>query len=114
MIAPAAWLVEGDGTVDFELAATAVNARTAEIIIDYGFDRTRESYRVSTVAVEDRNYVTVAEVFDDILRIPFEQGVVGITRSGEDEPVDTLPMLTTVRDFTTNDEENSLWTVVHS
>ncbi len=114
MIAPATWLVEGDGTVDFELAATAVNARTAEIIIDYGFDRERETYRVATTSHEDRNYITVEEALTDILRIPFTQGRVPFRRADELEPADTNLMLTSVRDYEINDEETALWTVIHS
>ncbi len=114
MIAPGTWLLEGDGTVDFELAATAVNARTAEIIIDYGFERPTETYRVTTVANEDRNYITVDEALTDILRIPYTEGVMQFRRSGDDTATDTEHMLTGVRDFAASDEDTALWTVVHN
>lgn len=114
MIAPATWLIEGDGTVNFELAATSVNARTAEIIIDYGFERPVERYRVSTVATEGLNYITVDDAFERILRIPYTQGTLPFRRAGEDEPTDTMEMLTGVRSYGSSDEDTILWTVVHS
>lgn len=114
MLAPATWLLAGDGTVDFELAATAVNARTAEIIIDYGLQRAVEAYRISTVADERRNSVTVGDVFERVLRIPYEQGSAPFRRSPEGKPEPTRPSLLSVRTFGTSDEDAALWTVVHS
>ncbi len=113
MIAPGTSLIEGDGTVNFELASTAINARTAEIIIDYGFDRATETYRVSTVANEDRNYITVDEALTEILRIPYTEGTLPFRRTGDATPTDTFPMLTGVRDFGSSDEDTTLWTVIH-
>ncbi|MFK8003805.1 MAG: LamG-like jellyroll fold domain-containing protein [Polyangiales bacterium] len=114
MIAPATSLVEGDGTIDFELAATAVNARTAEIIIDFGQERESESYRVSTVSNGEENFITAETALSEILRIPFEEGTAPFRRT-TDGPVEaTDPMLTSVRNFGTDDETSSLWTVIHS
>jgi hypothetical protein len=114
MIAPATWLIEGDGRVDFELAATAINARTAEVIIDYGMDIEPETYRVSTVNHEGRNYITVEEALSDILKIPFTQGSVPFRRSPDSDPVDTENGLLSIRDYATVDADATLWNVVHS
>jgi len=113
MVAPASWLIADDGTVDFDFASTAINARTATIVIDYGFGRATEHYRITTVAHEDRNYITVDEALSEILRVPYQQGVVGYRRSNG-EMVDTELMLTQVRDFATSDADAVLWNVVHS
>lgn len=114
MIAPATSLVEGDGTVDFELAATAVNARTAEVIIDFGDERPAERYRVSTVSNGEDNFITAETAFRDVLRIPYEQGTVPFRRTEDGVAEDTLPMLTSVRNLGTSDEDTTLWTVIHS
>lgn len=114
MLAPATWLVEGDGTVDFELATTAVRARTAEIIIDYGLERQTESYRVSTVTREDRNYVTVGDALSNILKIPFTEGSTSLRRTPSGTPKETEKGLLSVRNFGTDDDDATLWTVVHS
>lgn len=114
MIAPATYLVEGDGTIDFELAATAVNARTAEIIVDFGQERGSESYRVSTVSSGDQNFVTAETALRDILRIPFEQGTSSFRRTLDGALEETVPMLTSVRNLGTDDETGALWTVIHS
>ena len=114
MIAPATWVVEGDGTVDFELASTAINARTAEVIIDYGFERELETYRVSTVSREGETSITVDEALTEILRIPYEQGTVAYRRDDLSDPEPSELGLISVRGLAMDDATTTLWTVVHS
>ena len=114
MIGTATSEIQGDGTVNFELASTSINARTAEVTIDYGFGRERETYRVSTVAREGETSVTVDEVMTNILRIPYTQGVTQLRAVRDGDPIDTYPNLLSVRGLGTSDEESTMWTVIHS
>jgi len=61
---------------------TAIGAKTAVVTIDYGPDNARgiRSYLVATNSDPDQLSVTAETVFTNILRIPYEQDVNGLTQ----------------------------------
>ncbi len=114
MIRPATFEVAGDPGDKWPLAATTVGTRTMEVIIDYGFARPAESHLVSVMGTGPSAVTNVGDVFDRVLRTPYEQGVVDLRRKPEGRAEPTKPMLMSVRGYGTSDEENSMWYVVRS
>jgi len=114
VVAPATYLMQGNGNVNFELASTNVNARTAQVIVDYGPEREQESYRVATNADHDAPGVRVGKVMQDILRIPYEVGTSDWRFAGEKSVRQSFEGLVRVRDEAMNAEESSYWIVAHT
>jgi len=71
------------------------------------------SARFSFDGDDDQNYITVADAFDDILRVAWDSGTIDYQRSPDTEPEPTNTFLTSVRGITANDDEAALWTGVH-
>jgi hypothetical protein len=63
-------LVKKDGT-PFKFDQAQIANKTASIIIDYGLSREIEKFKVSTVNQEGRYEVSLAELLQDTLKIPF-------------------------------------------
>jgi hypothetical protein len=64
----------------FAFQGDDVLAKTAEIVLDFGAKRGRESYRVATNAVPEQRGVPLARALRDILRVPIEVDDRGLAR----------------------------------
>ncbi|QDG49401.1 hypothetical protein FIV42_01205 [Persicimonas caeni] len=114
VFAPLTYSMRGADNIDFELASTNINARTARLIIDYGVDREREDYRVATVLDQENPGVTVADVFNDFLRIPYEEGTSDWRFGDETDTRDSFTGVTSVRDRAMSADKTSYWIVTHT
>ncbi len=72
-------ITDGDGK-PFAFDEQEVQARTAELLIDYGTARGSEYYRVATNLDPDRPGTRLADIFDEILKIDYAQNGDGISR----------------------------------
>ena len=114
VIAPATGTLQGNGDLNFELASTNVNARTARLIIDYGLDRPSESYRVATVIDQENPGVGGQAILDTVLRIPYELGTA-MWRHGENPSASaSFTGLTSIRGVAMSDDDSSYWIVSHT
>lgn len=89
VIEPATWqLVNEDTNVSFANSLTAIAAKTATVIIDYGPERTYEKHYVATVGDFNNQEVSLSEALRDILRIPVvaspSQGITAVRNVGTD------------------------------
>jgi hypothetical protein len=114
VIAAATGSLTGTDGVDFGLAATNINARTAQVIIDYGVDRRPESYRVAVATNLDKPLVPAKTVFEDYLRIPFQSGEAEWRYADETASRASFRGLTQVRDVGMSDADSSYWIVTHT
>ncbi len=112
-------LLDADGR-NFAFLNDVTNARTATVIVDLGLDRPIETYRVATEVVRNPDGtaagITMGDVMNKVLRIPFETQ----PRSGAQPPPDpNLPalqdgvqLLTKVRDV--EQDPTAFWAVFGS
>ncbi|MFN3199689.1 MAG: LamG-like jellyroll fold domain-containing protein [Bradymonadia bacterium] len=114
VVAPATGVVLDQDGRSFELEATNINARTAQVIIDFGDARKQESYRVATVLGDDRQGVTAQQVFTDILRVPYTTGTSPWRFGAEATPGESFQGVTGVRGIEMSDEESAYWLVAHT
>ena len=107
--------MSGNGGISFELASTNINARTAQVIVDYGVDgRPQESYRVATVAGQGYTGLSASEVMSDVLDIPYVSGVSAWNFGKDAVPGLSYRGLMQVRGVGMSDIENGYWIVSHT
>ncbi|MFN3199694.1 MAG: LamG-like jellyroll fold domain-containing protein [Bradymonadia bacterium] len=114
VVAPATGVVLDQDGRSFELEATNINARTAQVILDFGQNRAQESYRVATALGDDRQGVTAQQVLTDILRVPYTTGTSPWRFDTNDAPTDSFTGVTAVRGVEMNDPGSAYWIVAHT
>lgn len=111
---PVVGTMTGNGDINFELASTNINTRTAKIIIDYGINQPVEKYRVATVIDQSNPGITVKNVLTDILKINYNTGIGSWYHGVESSPRDSFTGLTQVRTSVMDDVTSSYWIVAHT
>lgn len=114
VIQPAGVQMRGLGDIDFTHATTDIATRTAQVVFDYGLDREPESYRVATIRDPNNPGVTVREVLEDILRIPYTFGTGEWLDFEATEPRTTGTGFTSIRNAAMNAATSSYWIVAHT
>ncbi|MEW5756617.1 MAG: LamG-like jellyroll fold domain-containing protein [Pseudomonadota bacterium] len=114
VIAPVVGTLEGNGEVSFELASTDINARTAQVIIDFGLDRPVETYRVATVLDQAHPGVSAKQVFEEILRIPYTTGSGSWVHGTDTQASDSFRGVTSVRNQEMSSRKNAYWILTHT
>lgn len=113
-IAPLTYTLEGEGDRNFELAATAIAARTGTVILDFGVGTEPEEYRVATVLGGETRSISLASILGDVLRVPFEVGTAAWNFGEDETPGMTESGIVSVRGQATDAESTSYWIVTHT
>ena len=91
-------LTDDEGNT-FTETRTEVNAKTARVYIEYGFDDSNEEYLVATNINSNDLGVSLKDVLDSYFYIPYETGDQG--------------NITSVRGFSTENRETDQWKILH-
>lgn len=114
VIQPSGIQMRGLGDIDFTHATTDIGARTAQVVIDYGLHRRQESYRVATIVDQNNPGVTVRQVLQDVLRVPYTVGTGEWLYFGETAPRASGLGITSIRNVAMDSATSSYWIVAHT
>ena len=109
-IEPTTWnILDADGR-SYTHNLTDVNARAAQVIIDYDGvgGRLSENHYVATVTDFQSNRITAATALADIINTPYTEGSTSTTFTG------TNTGLLSVRDVANDDSVSGRWVVIHN
>ena len=103
----------GGDDFTFDFASTDILALTAQVIIDYGLNEEVEHYQVATITDNKNPGVSLSQVFNEILKIPYTTGQASWDY-GSGGVKDSFEGLTSVRDYNTDNETASYWVITHT
>ena len=111
---PVVGTLSGVDNFNFELASTNINARTAQVIVDFGLNQPVEYYRVATIQDTNNPGITAEYALTNILKIPYSLGIGSWTFGTESSSRDSFTGLTQVRNTVMDASANRYWIVSHT
>jgi len=109
-IQPTTWNILDPEGRSYTHNLTNVNARSAQVIIDYDDinDRAIENHYVATVTDFQQNRISAATALSEIIRADYTEGVSSTTYSG------THTGLLSMRDVNNDDAISGRWVMIHN
>ena len=109
-IEPTTWSILDQDGRSYTHNLTDVNARSAQVIIDYAGvnDRAIENHYVATVTDFNRNRISAATALTEILKVPYTEGVSSPTYNGSNRGV------LSIRDVNNDEGVNGRWVLIHN